>query len=55
MLTYGQFGLRKGKSCVTNLLRYYDRVGETMQEKDGRKKERKPQWKKANIVPLYKK
>ncbi len=35
MLTDGQFGFRKGKSCVTNLLSYYDRVSETMQERDG--------------------
>ncbi len=32
ILTDGQFGFRKGKSCVTNLLSYYDRVAETMQE-----------------------
>ncbi len=30
-----QYGFRKGKSCVTNLLSYYDRVAETMQERDG--------------------
>ncbi len=35
MLTDGQFGFRKKKSCVTNLLNYYDRVAETMQERDG--------------------
>ncbi len=35
MLTDSQFGFRKGKSCVTNLLSYYDRVAETMQERDG--------------------
>ncbi len=26
---------RVGKSCVTNLLSYYDRVAETIQERDG--------------------
>ncbi len=30
-----QYGFRKGKSCVTNLLSYFDRVAETMQERDG--------------------
>ncbi len=35
MLTDGQFGFRKGKSCVTDLLSYYDRVAEIMQERDG--------------------
>ena len=35
MLSESQYGFRKGKSCVTNLLSYYDRVAETMQERDG--------------------
>ena len=35
MLTEGQFGFRNGKSCVTNLLSYYDRVTETLQKRDG--------------------
>ena len=35
MLTDRQFGFRKGKSCVTNLLSFYDRVAEDMQERDG--------------------
>ncbi len=35
MLTDGQFGFRKGKSCVTNLLSDYDRVTEIMQERNG--------------------
>ncbi len=35
MLTDSQFDFRKGKSCVTNLLSYYDRVAETKQERDG--------------------
>ena len=35
ILTERQYGFRKGKSCVTNLLSYYDRVAETMQERDG--------------------
>ena len=35
MLSERQYGFRKGKSCVTNLLSYYDRVAETMQERDG--------------------
>ncbi len=33
-MSHEQFGFRKGKSCVTNLLSYYDRVAETMQEED---------------------
>ncbi len=35
ILSERQYGFRKGKSCVTNLLSYYDRVAETMQERDG--------------------
>ena len=35
ILSERQYGFRKGKSCVTNLLCYYDRVAETMQERDG--------------------
>ncbi len=35
MLTDGKFGFRKGKSCVTNVLSYHDRVAETMQERVG--------------------
>ncbi len=35
MLTDGQFGFRNGKSCVTNLLSYFDRVAKTTQEMDG--------------------
>ncbi len=34
-LTDGQFGFRKRKSCVANLLSYNDRVTEIMQERDG--------------------
>lgn len=33
MLTERQFGFRNGKSCVRNLLRYSNKVTETMQEK----------------------
>ena len=35
MLTGKQFGFREGRSCVSNLLCFYDRVTETMQERDG--------------------
>ncbi len=35
MLKDRQLGFRKGKSCVTNLLSYYDRVAEIIQERDG--------------------
>ncbi len=35
VLTDRQSSFRKGKSCVTNLLSYYDKVAETMQERDG--------------------
>ncbi len=35
MLSERKFGFRKGKSCVTSLLSYYDRVAETIQERDG--------------------
>ena len=30
-----QFGFRKGRSCVTNLLSFYSRVVDTIQERDG--------------------
>ena len=35
MLTGKQFGFRQGKSCVSNLLCFYDRVTDTIQEIDG--------------------
>ena len=35
MLTGKQFGFRQGKSCVSNLLCFYDRVTDTIQERDG--------------------
>ena len=35
MLTGKQFGFRQGRSCVSNLLCYYDRVTEIIQERDG--------------------
>ena len=35
MLTGKQFGFRQGRSCVSNLLSYYDRVTEIMQERYG--------------------
>ena len=47
MLTNGQFGFRKGKSCITNLLSYYERVAETMQERDGLVDNIYPDFKKA--------
>jgi len=31
----GQFGFRKGRSCVTNLLSFYSRAVEEVQERDG--------------------
>ncbi len=31
-----QFGFRRGRSCVTNLLSFYSRVVDIMQERDGR-------------------
>ena len=34
-LTNGQHGFREGRSTVTNLLEFYDRVSEIMQERDG--------------------
>ena len=35
ILTNGQFGFRKGKSCATNLLCYYSRVIDVVQEREG--------------------
>ena len=35
MLTEKQFGFRQGRSCVSNLLCFYDRVTETTQKRDG--------------------
>jgi len=35
MLSEKQFGFRKGRSCVTNLLSYYSRVTDIVQERDG--------------------
>ena len=35
MLTGKQFGFRQGRSCVSNLLCFYDRVTDTIQERDG--------------------
>ena len=35
MLTGKQFGFRQGRSCVSNLLCYYDRVSDAMQEREG--------------------
>ncbi len=35
ILTTCQFGFRKGRSCVTNLLCYYSRVIDIIQERDG--------------------
>lgn len=34
LLTKSQFGFRKGRSCVTNLLSFYTRVSERLQERD---------------------
>ena len=35
MLTGKQFGFRQGRSCVSNLLCYYDRVTDIMQNREG--------------------
>ena len=35
MLMNCQFGFRKGRSCTTNLLCYYSRVVEIIQERNG--------------------
>ena len=35
VLTEKQFGFRKGKSCVTNLISFYSRVIDIVQERDG--------------------
>ena len=35
ILTNGQFGFRKGRSCATNLLCYYSRVIDVVQEREG--------------------
>ena len=35
IITAKQFGFREGSSCVTNLLSFYDRVIDIMQERDG--------------------
>ena len=35
MISNKQFGFREGRSCVTNLLCFYDRVSEILQERDG--------------------
>ena len=35
LLTNRQFGFRKGRSCVTNLLSFYSRVVDKIQERDG--------------------
>ena len=35
LVTQKQFGFRKGRSCVTNLLSFYTRVSESIQERDG--------------------
>ena len=35
ILTGKQFGFRQGRSCVSNLLCYYDRVSEIMQDREG--------------------
>ena len=35
MITEKQFGFRKGRSCVTNLLSFYSRVIDGVQERDG--------------------
>ena len=35
ILTGKQFGFRQGRSCVSNLLCFYDRVTDTIQERDG--------------------
>ena len=33
--TGGQFGFRRGKSCITNLLSFYSRVIDVTQEREG--------------------
>ena len=35
MLTGKQFGFRQGRSCVSNLLCFYDKVTDSIQERDG--------------------
>ncbi len=35
ILSDEQFGFREGRSCVTNLLRYYSRIVDITQESDG--------------------
>ncbi len=35
MIIKQQFGFRRGRSCVTNLLSFYSRVVDIMQERDG--------------------
>lgn len=35
LISNNQFGFRKGRSCVTNLLNFYSRVIEGVQERDG--------------------
>ena len=35
LISNSQFGFRKGRSCVTNLLSFYSRVTERVQERDG--------------------
>ena len=35
MISGKQFGFRKGRSCVSNLLSYYTRITEKVQERDG--------------------
>ena len=35
MLSEKQFGFRSGRSCVSNLLSFYDRVTEIVQEREG--------------------
>lgn len=35
MLTEKQFGFKKGESCVTNILIYYESMTKTTQEREG--------------------
>ena len=35
LISQKQFGFRKGRSCVTNLLSFYTRISESIQERDG--------------------
>ncbi|XP_050692945.1 uncharacterized protein LOC126983856 [Eriocheir sinensis] len=35
LITNNQYGFRKGRSCVTNLLSFYSRVTDKLQERDG--------------------